>query len=113
MKGVRRGRLRALVALAVGAAFAAFFVTAALGDDDPQPIDFAHNVTGAPAPVAGAVFGNGSPTKAGQASCTTPTQAAANVNTDCEATTAGPGIIIFNPGANNNKPKRARTLSPW
>src|SRR5436190_3422825 len=107
MKGVRRARLRALVVLAVGAAFAAFFVTAALGDDDPQPIDFAHNVAGAPAPVAGAVFGNGSPSKAGQAICTTPTQATANVNTDCEATTAGPGphnetSIAVNPTDTNN-----------
>jgi hypothetical protein len=107
MKGVRRGRSRALVLIAAAAALAAFFATAALGDDDPQPIDFAHNVTNAPAPVAGAVFGNGSPVKPGQAICTTPTQTAANVNTDCDMTTAGPGphnetSIAVNPTDTNN-----------
>jgi hypothetical protein len=107
MKRFRRGKLRALGAVAVAAAFAAFFVTAALGDDNPQPIDFAHNVTGAPAPVAGAVFGNGSPVKPGEAICTTPTQTTANVNTDCETTTAGPGphnetSIAVNPTDTNN-----------
>jgi hypothetical protein len=54
-----------------------------------QPIDFTHNVVDAPAPVAGAVFGSDNSLKAGQKICTTPTQAAANVNTDC-APTAGP-----------------------
>jgi hypothetical protein len=107
MKEVRRAKARALIAFAVAAAFAAFFVTAALGDDDPQPIDFAHNVSGAPAPVAGAVFGNGSPVKSGQAICTTPTQTTVNVNTDCETTTAGPGphnetSIAVNPTDTNN-----------
>jgi hypothetical protein len=103
----RRGRPRTLFAFAVATALAAFFVTAALADENPQPIDFAHNVTNAPAPVAGAVFGNGSPVKSGQAICTTPTQTTANVNTDCEATTAGPGphnetSIAVNPTDTNN-----------
>ena len=64
------------VALAVG-------VTAARSDDF-QPIDFVHNVTDAPAPVTGAVFGTAPATKTGTAICTTPTQTTANVNTDCE-----------------------------
>jgi hypothetical protein len=102
-----RCRPRTLVAVAAAAAFAMFFVTAALGDDSPQPVDFTHNVTDAPAPVAGAVFGNGSPVKAGTAICTTPTQTTTNVNTDCEATTAGPGphnetSIAVNPTDTNN-----------
>jgi hypothetical protein len=60
----------------------------ATAEEDPQPVDFTHNVTDAAAPVAGAVFGNGPRTKTGTAICTTPTQATANVNTDCE--TNGP-----------------------
>ena len=100
--------LGALLALGAAAAFAAVFVTAALGEDDQnQPVDFVHNVMNAPAPVAGAVFGNGSPTTPGVAICTTPTQATANVNTDCETTTAGPGphnetSIAINPTDQNN-----------
>ena len=39
--------------------------------DDPQPVDFTHNVVDAPAPVAGAVFGNGPTVKTGTAICTT------------------------------------------
>ena len=31
-------------------------VTVALSDDNPQPIDFTHNVADAPSPVAGTVF---------------------------------------------------------
>ena len=65
MERFRRGNSRALMAFAAATALAALFVTAALGDDNPQPIDFAHNVSGASAPVAGAVFGNGSPSQAG------------------------------------------------
>ena len=48
-----------------------------------QPIDFAHNVTGAPAPVPGAVFGTGTAVAIGTAICTTAAQGA-NANTDCE-----------------------------
>ena len=59
------------------------------GGDIVQPVDFTHNVVGAPAPVAGAVFGTDGSLKPGQKICTTPTQTGANANTDCEAT-AGP-----------------------
>ena len=69
--------------LLAGAVMLALASTA-LADDDPQPVDLTHNVTGAPAPVAGAVFGSGPPVKTGVAICATPTQTAANVNTDCE-----------------------------
>jgi hypothetical protein len=64
---------------------ALLFVAAsvALADDNPQPVDFVHNVMSAPAPVAGAVFGTGSAAKLGKALCTTKTSHAANVNTDC------------------------------
>jgi len=54
------------------------------GDGGFQPIGFAHNVTGAPAPVTNAVFGTAPAVKTGTAICTTPTTNAANVNTDCE-----------------------------
>jgi hypothetical protein len=68
-----------VLALALGA-------VGARGDEGEglQPIEFVHNVNDAPAPVTSAVFGSGSPTKSGTAICTTPTQTAANVNTDCE-----------------------------
>ena len=72
--------------LLVGAALALALtvgVTAA-HTEDIQPIDFVHNVTGAPAPVTGAVFGTAPATKTGTAICTTPTQTTANVNTDCD-----------------------------
>ena len=58
--------------------------------DDLQPVDFTHNVVDAPAPVPGAVFGTAPAVKTGTAICTTATQLAANVNTDCETTSAGP-----------------------
>src|SRR6476661_8689472 len=87
-----RGRFvrRLTRALAVAAVLAlAAGTSVAFGDDDGdniQPVDFVHNATGAPAPVSGAVFGSGPATKLGKAICTTPTQATANVNTDCEGT---------------------------
>src|SRR5262245_41180588 len=62
------------------------------GDDDGdnvQPVDFTHNATDAPAPVAGSVFGSGPTVKRGEAICSTPTQSGANANTDCEGL-AGP-----------------------
>jgi hypothetical protein len=73
-----------LVVSALGAALA--FGATARGDEGEglQPIEFVHNVNDAPAPVTGAVFGTASPKGAGTAICTTPTQTAANVNTDCE-----------------------------
>ena len=70
-----------VVALGVG-------TTVALSDDNPQPIDITHNVSDAPAPVASTDWASGPPVKTGTALCTTPTQAGANVNTDCE--TNGP-----------------------
>jgi hypothetical protein len=56
----------------------------ALGDGDPQPVNFGHNVRDTAAPIAGAVFGSGPAVKQGHAICTTPTQTGPNVNTDCE-----------------------------
>ena len=59
-------------------------VAAALGEENPQPIDFHHrNLVDAPAPVAGAVFGTAPSVKTGTAICTTATSTAANVSTDC------------------------------
>jgi hypothetical protein len=80
-------------------------VTPALADDDPQPVDFTHNIRDAEAPVAGAVFGTGPATKTGTAICTTPTQATPNVNTDCETSSTGPHnetSIAVNPTDANN-----------
>lgn len=82
-------------AIRLGAVLGCLAVTIGVGmrpataDTDPQPFEFTHNVTNAPAPVAGAVFGTGPATKTGTAICTTPTQATPNVNTDCDAV-AGP-----------------------
>ena len=78
--------------IVAGAALTVFAVGAvpAQAGDDPQPIDFTHNVRDAEAPVAGAVFGSGPAVKTGTAICTTPTQTAANANTDCETTSVGP-----------------------
>jgi hypothetical protein len=102
-----RLRARSIIVVTFALAASAFFVTAAFGDGDPQPVDFAHNVTNAPAPVAGAVFGNGPAVKTGSAICTTPTQPTPNVNTDCETSSAGPGphnetSIAINPTDQNN-----------
>ena len=65
------------VAIAAGSAYAG---------DNPQPVDFTHNVTDAPAPVTSAVFGSGPTVHTGTAICSTPTQLTPNVNTDCEGT---------------------------
>jgi hypothetical protein len=67
----------AVIAIAAGSAYA---------DDNPQPVNFTHNVTDAPAPVTSAVFGSGPTVHTGTAICSTPTQLTANVNTDCEGT---------------------------
>jgi hypothetical protein len=72
------------VMLLLGGAVLLALASTALADDDPQPVDLTHNVTNAPAPVAGAVFGSGPAVKTGSAICTTATQTTANVNTDCE-----------------------------
>ncbi len=79
-------------------------VSIALADENPQPVDFTHNVVDAPAPVAGAVFGNSPGVKTGTAICTTATSTAANVNTDCSPL-AGPHnetSIAVNPTDPNN-----------
>jgi hypothetical protein len=63
-----------------------------------RPVDISHNVFDAPAPIAGAVFGSGTPVKPGQVICTTATQNTPNVDTDCEK--AGPSnetSIAVNP----------------
>jgi hypothetical protein len=86
----------AVAALAVGTAVA-------LSDGNPQPIDFAHNVADAPAPVTGTEWSNGPNVKTGTAICSTATQAAPNVNTDCEEN--GPHnetSIAVNPTNTNN-----------
>jgi hypothetical protein len=80
----RRISTRGTLLMGLGVALATGLASTALADDDPQPVDITHNVTGAPAPVAGAVFGSGPPVKTGSAICTTATQTGANVNTDCE-----------------------------
>jgi hypothetical protein len=100
---MRYRKLGLLLGLAL-IAFAAFGVALAAADDDPQPVDFTHNVFDAPAPVAGAVFGTGPAVKTGTAICSTTTSADANVNTDC-APTAGPHnetSIAVNPTDSNN-----------
>ena len=60
------------VMLLLGGAVLLALASTALADDDPQPVDLTHNVTNAPAPVAGAVFGSGPAVKTGTAICTTP-----------------------------------------
>jgi len=75
--------LAAAAALALSAGLATV-----VGQDEggDRPVDIVHNVNDAPAPIAGAVFGSGTPVKPGQVICTTATQNAANVDTDCEKT---------------------------
>ena len=63
---------------------------AVAADTNPQPVDFAHNVTGGPAPVPGAAFGTAPSTKTGTAICTTGLQTGANANTDCTESSVGP-----------------------
>jgi hypothetical protein len=87
---MRAHRMRSIfVPLAVGGLFA-LTVSVASADEEPQPVDFDHNVVDTPAPVPGAVFGTAPAVKTGTAICTTPTQTGANANTDCETTSTGP-----------------------
>jgi hypothetical protein len=82
-------------------AFAAAAVASA--DDNPQPVDFTHNVFNAPSPVAGTIWSQGPNVKTGTAICSTPSSTAANVNTDCEEN--GPHnetSIAVNPTNPNN-----------
>ena len=82
-------RLRLLLLAAIGVIVVGQSLAAA-ADTNPQPIDFAHNVTGAPAPVDGAVFGTAPSVKTGTAICTTATQTTPNANTDCTEASVGP-----------------------
>ena len=82
-------RLRLMILAAV-AAIAVGETLAVAADTNPQPIDFTHNVVGAPAPVDGAAFGTAPAVTTGTAICTTATSADVNVNTDCETTSSGP-----------------------
>jgi hypothetical protein len=76
--------------------------------DDPQPIEFAHNITNAPAPVTGTEWSNGPKVKTGTAICTTSPvdpSGGANINTDCESKTIGPHnetSIAVNPTDSDN-----------
>jgi hypothetical protein len=82
-------RLALLAAIAIGLFGAG---GGALAGDDPQPIDFTHNVKDAPAPVTSAVFGTDGSLKPGQKVCQTTAVAnlANNVNTDCAEGSVGP-----------------------
>jgi hypothetical protein len=82
--------VQGVIVAAVSISVLALSPALAYAGDDPQPVDFTHNVVDAPAPVAGAVFGSGPAVKTGTAICTTAAQVTANVNTDCETTSAGP-----------------------
>ncbi|HKD93760.1 MAG TPA: sialidase family protein [Gaiellaceae bacterium] len=100
-----RGRgLTRLPRLVAVVAFVALGVAAmASADTNPQPVNFTHNVFNAPSPVAGTVWSQGPNVKTGTAICSTPTSAAANVNTDCEEN--GPHnetSIAVNPTNTNN-----------
>src|SRR4029077_20339886 len=78
-----------LLLLAVVGAIAVGQTLAVAADNNPQPVDFTHNVMNAPAPVDGASFGTGPAVQTGTAICTTASQIG-NANTDCETTSAGP-----------------------
>lgn len=86
------GRARWLTVLAGVSAVVLAQGMSAAADTNPQPIDFAHNVFNAPAPVPSAAFDMPTtPVAAGVAICSTTTSSAANVNTDCnDHGTAGP-----------------------
>ena len=91
MRALQWSRRRIVLATVGAVALALAGSTASATADDGdlvQPVDFTHNVIDAPAPVAGAVFDSGPETASGVAICTTSTQTAANINTDCE--TNGP-----------------------
>jgi hypothetical protein len=84
---VRRMRFMILFPMAAVALGQTLAVAAT---DNPQPLDFTHNVVNAPAPVPDAVFGTAPAVKTGTAICTTATATAANVNTDCTELSVGP-----------------------
>jgi hypothetical protein len=81
-------RRRVLAALGATALILGLVGGPALAEDEGElvhPVDFIHNNL-TEAPIAGGVFGSGPAGKVGEAICSTPTQTAANVNTDCEGT---------------------------
>ena len=93
-----------LVLAAVGAVVIGQSLAAA-ADDNPQPVDFTHNVLGAPAPDTGAQFGTAPKVETGTALCTTATQTPAQADTDCAQSTVGPHnetSIAVNPTNPNN-----------
>ncbi|HEU5363561.1 MAG TPA: sialidase family protein [Gaiellaceae bacterium] len=72
------------MSLLLGVVVLGVAATAAVADDEnPQPVDFVHNLAGTPAPVPSAEWANGPKVKTGTAICTTETQSG-NANTDCE-----------------------------
>src|SRR4051794_19349050 len=80
-----RGLLAASLAVTLSVlAGPSAFGAAEGGGDATNPIDFLHNVTGAPAPVTGAALGSGALTKPGVAICSTGTQSGGEANTDCD-----------------------------
>jgi hypothetical protein len=107
MSTFRFGRHRHVAgALAGAAALALAFGAGGVVADDgdlTQPIDFTHNVSGAPAPVTGTVWSNGPRIPTGRAICTTATSNAANVVTDCDgANPHNESSIAVNPTNANN-----------
>jgi hypothetical protein len=97
---------RPLAAFWMCAALALGAVALVIGEEEGelnQPIDFTHNILDAPAPVTSAVFGSGPALHSGDRICTTPTQATASVDTDCEK--SGPSnetSIAVNPTNERN-----------
>lgn len=85
----RRPVRKALVTSAVLAvSMLAIGAAVAVAEDNPQPVDFTHNISDAPAPVPSAQWANGPNVKTGTEICKTATQSGVDVNTDCE--TNGP-----------------------
>ncbi|HXI96094.1 MAG TPA: sialidase family protein, partial [Candidatus Acidoferrum sp.] len=86
------GRTRWLSVTAGAAAVVLAQSFSVAADTNPQPVDFTHNVTNAPAPAPNTAFDMPTtPAAAGVAICTTTTSSAANVSTDCNDNgTAGP-----------------------
>jgi hypothetical protein len=81
-------RRRVLAALGATALILGLVGAPALAEEEGElvhPVDFIHNNL-TEAPVPGGVFGSGPARKLGEPICSTPTQTAANVNTDCEGT---------------------------
>jgi len=111
MKGskVRHRRRAGAIIFATAAIGLGIGIATALADDNQHPVDFAHNVLNAPAPVTSAVFGTSPSAKAGTAICTTATQTGANVNTDCEGAN-GQGMGPHNETSIAVNPANAQNL---